>query len=288
MEMETAELSRCEAPLTVRSFGLSDRGKVRETNEDHFLIAVLLKALQIQQTSLPQPDIHHSSDRSYLFVVADGMGGRAAGEQASALAIDSVESFVLESLKWFAACQGDEQDQVLTDFQNALREASLRVHTRATEHPELHGMGTTLTLAYSLNDELFVAHAGDSRCYLRRDGKLHRLTRDHTLVADMVRNGILPAEAAPRHRWRHVITNFVGGDSAEKEVDVELHKLKLESGDVILLCSDGLTEMLDDEEISRILQSQPEEACHQFVTRANDLGGRDNITSVVARFEHDE
>jgi protein phosphatase len=139
-----------------------------------------------------------------------------------------------------------------------------------------------------LNDELFVAHAGDSRCYLRRDGKLHRLTRDHTLVAEMVRNGILSAGDAPQHRWRHVITNFVGGDAAEKEVNVELHKLKLASGDAILLCSDGLTEMLDDEEISRILQSDPEEACLAFVKRANDLGGRDNITAVVARFDRDQ
>src|SRR5438105_4160448 len=178
-------------PLSVHSFGLTDVGKVRATNEDQFLIAVLLKALQVQQTSLPQPKVQHSSDRSYLFVVADGMGGHAGGEQASALAIDSVETFILETFKWFAQFKGPEQDQVLADFQSALGHANARVLAEAVERPELTGMGTTLTLAYSLNDVLFVAHVGDSRGYLCRQGILYRLTRDHTLVEEMVRRGAL-------------------------------------------------------------------------------------------------
>src|SRR5262245_63197600 len=119
-DMETPR----HAPLDVRSFGLTDPGKVRPTNQDQFLIAVLLKALQVERTSLPQPKIKHSSDRSYLFVVADGMGGHAAGEKASALAIGSVESFILETFKWFAQCRGQEQDQVLADFQSALGHAN--------------------------------------------------------------------------------------------------------------------------------------------------------------------
>src|SRR5262249_39996013 len=151
-------------------FGLTDPGKNRTTNEDQFLIAVLLKALQVERTSLPQPKVQHSSDRSHLFVVADGMGGHAAGEKASALTIDSLETFILETFKWFAQCKGKEQDQVLADFQRALSHANAHVLAKAEERPELHGMGTTLTLAYSLNDELFVAHVGDSRCYLYRDG----------------------------------------------------------------------------------------------------------------------
>ena len=273
-----------QPPLTVRSFGLTDRGKVRDTNQDQFLIAVLLKALQVHQTSLPQPQFQHSSDRSYLFVVADGMGGRAGGETASALAIGSVESFVLESLKWFALCKGDEQDAVLADFQRALGGASARVQAEAAECPELHGMGTTLTLAYSLNNELFVAHAGDSRCYLFRSGALIRLTRDHTLVEEMVRHGVIPAEEAPRHRLRHLVTNAIGGGYSG--VKVEVHKLQLESGDIVLLCSDGLTGSLPDAEIAQILEAgaDPEPACQHLLARANDAGGRDNITVVVAHF----
>jgi protein phosphatase len=281
---DTVKLPDGRPPLSVRSFGLTDPGKVRATNEDQFLIAVQLKALQVEQTSLPQPKVQHSSDRSHLFVVADGMGGQAGGEMASALAIDSVETFILEAFKWFAEFKGREQDQVLTDFQSALGQANARVRAEAAERPELHGMGTTLTLAYSLNDVLFVAHVGDSRCYLCRHGILYRLTRDHTLVEDMVLRGALAAEEAAQHRQRHVITNAVGGYSAA--VRVEVHKVHLEGGDRVLLCSDGLTEMLAEEEINQVVHTEadPEYACRRLVARANEAGGRDNITAVVVHF----
>ena len=265
-------------PLAMRSFGLTDRGRVRPANEDQFLIAALLKALQVELTSLPQPKVQCSSNRSYLLVVADGMGGHAGGEKASALA--------METFKWFAQFKAREEDQVLADFQRALGQANARILAEAAERPELHGMGTTLTLAYSLNDELFVAHVGDSRCYLSRNRALHRLTSDHTLVEEMISHGALSAEEAVNHRWRHVITNVVGGD--DPKVRVELHKVHLEAGDVVLLCSDGLTEMLSEAEIGRILQTEadPERACRLLVDRANEAGGRDNITVVVAQF-HD-
>jgi len=217
-------------------------------------------------------------------VVADGMGGHAGGQRASALAIDSVETFILDVFKWFAQFKGDEQDQVLADFQSALGQANACILAEAAEHPELRGMGTTLTLAYSLRDVLFVAHVGDSRCYLLRNRALYRLTRDHTLVEEMLRHGALSAEEAAQHRWRHVVTNAVGGDSAE--VKVEVHKVQLEADDTLLLCSDGLTEMLPEDEIARILQIQadPEPASAQLVARANEAGGKDNITAVVAQF----
>jgi protein phosphatase len=272
-------------PLAVRSFGLSDRGRVRERNEDQFLIATLVKALEIQQTSLPLPKFQHSSDRSYLFVVADGMGGHAGGEKASALAIESVEAFMLETFKWFFQFQGNEENNLLTEFQSALGQANARVLREATAHPELRGMGTTLTLAYGLNDHLFLAHVGDSRCYLYRNGALQKLTSDHTLVEDMVRRGALRAEQAAHHHWRHVITNVVGRDS--REVTVEVHKLHLQARDTILLCSDGLTEMVREDEIARILEgsADPESACKQLVAHANDAGGRDNITVVAASYD---
>jgi protein phosphatase len=283
-DVDTVKPRDAQAPLAVRSFGLTDRGKVREANEDQFLIATLLKALQVERTSLPQPKVQHSSDRSYLFVVADGMGGHAGGQQASALAIDSVETFILDVFKWFAQFKGHEQDQVLGDFQSALGHANARILAEAAEHPELRGMGTTLTLAYSLNDVLFVAHVGDSRCYLWRNAGLYRLTHDHTLVEEMLSRGALTAAEAAQHCWRHVVTNAVGGGSAE--VRVEVHKVQLEAGDTVLLCSDGLTEMLPDNEIARTLQAQadPESACTQLVARANEAGGKDNITVVLAQF----
>jgi PPM family protein phosphatase len=117
--MDTVKLPVDCSPLAVRSYGLTERGKLRETNQDHFLIATLMKSLQVQQTSLPVSKAQHSSDRSHLFVVADGMGGQAGGAQASALVIDSVESFILQTFKWFSQCTGQEQDHVLADFQSA-------------------------------------------------------------------------------------------------------------------------------------------------------------------------
>ena len=284
-DVDTMELAGEHTPLAMRGFGLTDPGKVRDTNQDQFLIAVLRKTLQVQRTSLPVPKVQYSSDQSHLFVVADGMGGHAGGEQASALAIDSVEAFILDTFQWFAHFKGKEEDKLLADFQNALGQANARLLAEAAGRPELHGMGTTLTLAYSLNDMLFVAHVGDSRCYLFRHSLLYRLTRDHTLVDEMVRRGALNAEEAAQHRWRHVITNAVGGDSAG--VKVEVHRLHLKAGDAVLLCSDGLTNMVPDEEIARLLQTEadPERACKQLVAQANEQGGKDNITVIVARFE---
>ena len=154
-EMDTPKWCDTQAPLTVHSFGLTDSGKVRENNEDQFLIAVLVKALQIERTSMPQQKVQRSSDRSYLFVVADGMGGHAGGEQASALAIDSVETFILETFMWFGQCKDQEQDTVLRDFKTALSQANARVLAESAQQPALRGMGTTLTLAYCLNDVLF-------------------------------------------------------------------------------------------------------------------------------------
>ncbi len=284
VDADTPMILQNHSPLVVRSCGVTDTGRVRAVNQDQFLVATLLKALQIEQSSLPQKRLQHSPDRSYLFVVADGMGGHAGGEQASAMAIDSVEEFILGTFKWFAQFREPEHDQVLADFQMALGEANARVLAEARDWPELRGMGTTLTLAYSLNDALFIAHVGDTRCYLCRQGQLYQLTHDHTLVEEMVRKGTIAIEDAAKHHLRHVITNAVGGTSAS--LKVEVHKLQLEAGDRVLLCSDGLTGMLSDEEINQVLldADDPVVACHQLVLHANEAGGRDNITAVVADF----
>jgi protein phosphatase len=273
--------------LVARCCGLTDPGKVRPTNEDQFLIATLVKSLEVQQTSLPQPEKRRSSDHSYLLIVADGVGGAQAGERASALAVDSVETYMLETVKWFAYCQANDEDQLLTDFRTALGQAHGRVRAEAARRPELRGMGTTLTLAYSVNEELFLAHVGDSRCYLFRGGSLYRLTEDHTLVEEMVRRGAIQAEEAAHHRWRHVITSTVGGDSASVRIDV--HKLHLQAGDTVLLCSDGLTEMLTHEQIAAALaeSADPAPACRHLVDLANAAGGRDNITVALAHYERE-
>jgi len=273
-------------PLRVHSHGATHPGRKRTTNEDQFLIAALTKALQVQQTSLPQDEVHYSGPQGHLFLVADGVGGNAAGEKASALAVNLIESFVLDTLNWCLQLRSSNAaDALLAEFQQAMEQADRQLLHESRRRPELHGMGTTLTLAYCLGDQLFVAHVGDSRCYLLRRGLLYRLTHDHTLVAEMVKRGMLRAEEAAHHGYRHVITNVVGG--SDPGVRVEVHKLPLESGDVLLLCSDGLTEMVSDQEILAVLQdvADPARATERLVARANEQGGKDNVTVVVARFE---
>jgi serine/threonine protein phosphatase PrpC len=271
--------------LVVRAFGLTDRGLIRPTNEDQFLIAELTKAMKVLCASLPQPKTQQAAERGYLFIVADGMGGHQAGEQASALAVETIEAFALNTLKWFFLLKGAEEHGVLKEFQTALQEADAKVCRQAAQHPELAGMGTTVTMGYCFGSRLFVVHVGDSRCYILRGGELQRLTHDHTLVEEMVRRGQLQPEEAAQHRLRHVITNVVGGH--DPGVLVECHRIELEADNTLLLCSDGLTGMVSDDRIAAILKEEhePKAACERLVSEANLQGGRDNITVIVARFE---
>jgi serine/threonine protein phosphatase PrpC len=273
-------------PLRVGAHGQTDTGRKRTSNEDQFLIAVLSRALRVMQTSMEQPEVQLGEPEGYLFVVADGVGGHAAGEKASEMAVNSIEKFLVDTLKWCSHLRATaEGDPLLQEFQKALSQANDKVIYEADRNPAWHGMATTMTLGYFFQRELFVAHVGDSRCYLLRSGLLYRLTRDHTFVAEMVRRGILKPEEAAHHAYRHVVTNVVGGD--DPGVQVEMHKMALEGGDCLMLCSDGLTEMVSDEEILNILGGTPHtsEACDQLVKRANEKGGKDNVTVVVGRFE---
>src|SRR5271166_1388272 len=261
-------LPNTERPFTVGSFGLTDPGRVRPSNEDHFVIVELARTMSVHQTSVPQAKAQYSSHRGHLFVVADGMGGHQAGEVASALSVVTVEGFVLNTLKRFFHMQVPEEQHVMKEFQGALLQADARIFEEASRHPEMIGMGTTLTMAFAVDWRLLVAHAGDSRCYLLSGGKLRQLTQDHTVVAEMVRLGTLSPEGAAQHPYRHVVTNVLGGH--EPGVLVEMHKLDLEAGDIVLLCSDGLTEMVPDARIAAILQEEqePRGACEPLVAEA--------------------
>jgi protein phosphatase len=213
------------------------------------------------------------------------MGGHRAGEVASALTVVTIEGFLLNTLKRFFNLKASEEQNVMKEFQAALVQADARIFEEAAQHPELIGMGTTLTMALAVDWSLFVAHAGDSRCYLFSGGELQQLTQDHTMVAELVRRGTMSPQAAARHPYRHAVTNVLGG--SEPGVRVELHKLDLEPADVLLLCSDGLTEMVADDRIAAILhdEQEPQVACERLVAQANETGGKDNITALVARFE---
>ena len=271
-------------PPLVHSFGASDPGKVRPANEDQFLVAELARTLWVRQTSLLQPETLYGRNRGHVFLVADGMGGHQGGEVASALTVRTVEAFVLHLLHRFSNIEQDDEQGVIADLQEALRHADARIFEETAHHPQLTGMGTTLTLALVSGWKLFVMHAGDSRCYLYRGGQLRRLTEDHTLVGELARRGVLSPEEVRHHRLRHVVTNVLGG--GEEGVRVDVHRAELEANDVLLLCSDGLTEMIDDDRIAAVLaaEGEPQRACERLVAEANEAGGRDNVTVIVTRF----
>ena len=272
-------------PLTVKAFGVTDKGKVRTTNEDQFLVAELTKAMRVWQTSLAEPNLQVGEERAHLFLVADGMGGQLAGERASALAVAAIEQFMLNSFRWFFGSGSPDEQRVLAQFQSAIRHADARILEETAAHPELSGMGTTVTMAFHLGAQLCVIHVGDSRAYLYRDHELHQLTEDHTLVADMVRSGALRRDQVAEHELRHTITNVVGGP--ELGVNVEARALEVRDGDSLLLCSDGLTEMVTNDAIAATLEAEPtpEAAAKKLLAQANDGEASDNITLVVVRFE---
>jgi serine/threonine protein phosphatase PrpC len=272
-------------PLTVQSFGLSHPGRVRSNNEDVFVAGELARTLLVRHTNLPQPGEAHSRHRGHVFLVADGVGGNEAGEVASRLGTDAVEGFLLNSFRRFTAAPSADGQPVLRELQAALREADTRLFEEVGRHPEWWGMGTTLTVAVVAGRRLFVAHAGDSRCYLHSAGVLRQLTTDHTFAAEMVRTGLITQDQQDQHPWRHVLTNLVGGN--EPGVRAEIHLLDLHPGDALLLCTDGLTDMVPDDVIAAVLSEAagPEQACRRLIDEANGNGGRDNVTAVVARFD---
>ncbi len=265
-------------------WGATHQGLVREGNEDQFLVAVLRKAMRIEQCSFSSPATKLAADEGHLWLVADGMGGHAGGEIASKLATEAIEDFALHVLKWFFHLRGAEGSELLLEFEQALRRADRHLTKESAQHPELAGMGTTVTVVFFMDATAFVLHVGDSRCYLLKQGQLRQITHDHTLDEALRREGRLPADPASRERLSHILTNVVGGNS--DGITVDIHRLRLEPGDQILLCTDGLNTMLSDREIETSLNSgsSAEEAGAALIQRALDAGGLDNVTTIVARF----
>ena len=192
---------------------------------------------------------------------------------------------MLNSFRWFFGSGSPDEERVLAQFQSAIRHADARILEETAAHPELSGMGTTVTMAFHLGAQLCVIHVGDSRAYLYRDHELHQLTEDHTLVADMVRSGALRRDQVAEHQLRHTITNVVGGP--ELGVKVEARALEVRDGDRLLLCSDGLTEMVTNDAIAATLDAEPapEAAAKKLLAQANDGEASDNITLIVVRFD---
>ena len=230
----------------VEQAGRTDVGRQRSANEDSLFV------------------------NPPMFAVADGMGGAKAGEVASAVAVEAVEG----------ATESGESTE--TELANIVRQANRRIYDLAVADESRRGMGTTLTLAKVHGDEVSLAHVGDSRAYLLRGGELEQLTRDHSLVAELERSGQITPEAAEHHPQRSIITRALG---PEPDVQVDTYTLAGRAGDTFLICSDGLTSMISDEELAAILRSATtlDEAAESLVLAANQSGGKDNITVVMFR-----
>lgn len=278
-----------DAPVRVDAFGLSDTGHIRATNEDHFLIARVGRYFECVSTSLPSGDVPTRTDEaSYALVVADGMGGHAAGEIASRLTIREMVRLALALPDWIVRLDKNTTSEAANRSQRRIIKAHEALLAQGRAQPAQKGMGTTVTTARNLGRVLQIAHVGDSRAYLLRDGELTRLTRDHTYVQLLVDSGRLTREAAEHSASRHVLVNAVGG--VNDNVYVDVRHLPLANGDRLMLCSDGLTDLVDDETIRTLLRDAAtvEQACRVLVDRALAAGGRDNVTVVVASYHWDE
>ena len=263
---------------------LSDAGKVRSHNEDHFLVTRMGRTFQVVSTNMPEGTLPGLVDEvAYGMVVADGMGGMAAGEKASQLAIQRGVQLVLNSPLWATRADDEAARELMNRLSGFFRQVDTAIVGEGRADRHLSGMGTTLTLAYLIDASPFIVHVGDSRAYRYRLGKLEQLTHDHTMAQGLADLGAIKPEEVHRHSKRHVLTNFVGGPSSG--VEPEIHTVQLQDNDTLLLCSDGLTDMVTDERIAQVLERAPtaESAAKALVDQALEAGGRDNITVVLAR-----
>ena len=249
--------------MKVTAAGLSDVGRKRKGNEDSYHI-----------------DVEHG-----LFIVADGMGGHVAGEVASRLAVQTIQEFMRVSDTDSEITWPFEFDESLSEggnrIQAAIQLANREIGRHMQSQEEHRGMGTTVVTAVVAEDACYIGHVGDSRAYLIRDGEIRQLTRDHTFVNEQVEKGFMSRAEAERHPARNILTRAVG--SAE-DLAVDLSETRLQSGDVILLCSDGLSSMVGDEAILQTVQAHPgdmEGACRSLVALANENGGWDNVTALL-------
>jgi protein phosphatase len=241
----------------LNSYGLTDKGFVRSNNEDYFAI----------------------DKKNEVYVVADGMGGARGGEVASKLTVDTILNYLDKHI-------GDEES-FTEKIADAIQAANNNVMDQALMNVRLNGMGCTLVMAVLESPNiLHLANIGDARCYLFRRQKLSFITHDHSVVGDLVRKGDLSQEEARTHFLRNIVTHAVG---TETKMNPYQRALALNKGDIVLLCSDGLWDMLPDKKIERILSGEkdPEELCRRLIDSANDAGGEDNTTVIIISIEED-
>jgi PPM family protein phosphatase len=263
---------------------LSHPGKVRVQNEDHYAVVRRQRSREALLTNLPAGFLPRSSEEAYAMTVADGVGGAAFGELASRIVFRVAWELTGRAYKWSFKLTQEE----LAELAETVRIYGQLIHRELREHsaadPRMAGMATTLTSVLTAGCVGQVAHVGDSRAYLFRRGRMRQLTRDHTLAQRKVDEGSLSSLEEASTLMRSVLTNCLGGDNVYVHVDVQ--PFQLGDGDRLLLCTDGLTDMVSAAEIAHTLShvAEPQAACQALVDLALDHGGKDNVTVVLARF----
>src|SRR5436190_784071 len=254
------EMSALAKQLRLDVAQLTDVGRKREHNEDNMAF-VIPKDSQVM------------ASKGALFIVADGMGGHAAGEVASEIAVDTVSNMYY---------QEDSKD-VAVSLLRAIRRANASIHQRAAENMLRSGMGTTCVAAVLRGNMSYIANVGDSRAYLVRGNQVRQISQDHSWVAEQVRAGLLTEDQARSHAQRNVITRCLG---TQPDVEIDVFPVELQESDALVLCTDGLSGLISDEELRTIVdQHQPQESVYLLVERANENGGPDNITAIVVRVQ---
>jgi protein phosphatase len=251
--------------MKLESYGMSNVGMKRVQNEDSYLI----------------------NEDMGLYAVADGMGGHLGGEFASKLAVKTVEEVIQKFQNDTDATQIKGVNSDGTDLgdqlKHAIQEASRRIHRQALYDDNLRGMGTTVVVTLVNPKSLYIANVGDSRAYRIRNGKIKQLTEDHSLVSEQVKAGVLSASDARSHRLKNIITRSVGYQE-DVEIDIAIHEVEV--GDHYLMCSDGLSNLVDDREIEKIVSEHDvREACEKLIQSANSRGGDDNITVLLIQVD---
>ncbi|APZ91839.1 Serine/threonine phosphatase stp [Fuerstiella marisgermanici] len=266
------------------TFAITDAGLARRRNEDCFLVASAESDATIVASRTAAATASIEGGDQQLLAVADGMGWHAAGNLASAIAINTLRAS-LNRLHVAASEKGrSARDRMLLDgLRQTVRQANRRIFHESSEHPELSGMGTTLTAALVHDRNVWIAHVGDSRCYVVRNSELIQLTTDHNLATLLKQ---IDPDSVDSGSGANVLWNCLGGTDI-RDLEIEVKQCVLQPSDYLLLCTDGLVKHVDDEEISSVISSAatPEQACRRLVEMAKQRGGRDNITIVLGQHQ---
>jgi protein phosphatase len=271
--------------MAVEVFGISDLGHVRPNNEDHYLVARVGRALETLFSNLHENSAGLKFDEAaYAMVVADGVGGQPAGDIASSQAIFTLLNLAMRTPDWQFRWGPKEMNTVMWRAQDRFRRVNEALLQEATAHSVLQGMCTTMTAALSHGKDLIISHVGDSRASLLHNGRLTRLTRDHTLAAQLLEDGAIASDDPLIVGLKGALLQALGGSENELRPDVDHYELT--AGDQLLVCTDGLTDMVDDGLIESVLSesTSAERACRNLVNLALANGGLDNITVIVARY----